>query len=146
MAGDFGALVGLASTRPGATILLHAWPHKTLRDRVDFVAQFRTDIKHISGQDNVVADALSRVTGGTQIDSILAEFPDLTRPAGVQCEVRHNTVHHIRATPGPPVTYRPRRLAPDRIATAKAEFDTMLQDGTARRSESSSSSALHIVL
>jgi hypothetical protein len=30
-----------------------------------FVAQFATDIKHISGQDNVVADALSRVESVT---------------------------------------------------------------------------------
>jgi cleavage and polyadenylation specificity factor subunit 1 len=28
---------------------------------LNFLAQFRTDIRHISGQDNVVADALSRV-------------------------------------------------------------------------------------
>jgi hypothetical protein len=27
---------------------------------------------------------------------------------GVQREVRHNTVHNIRTTPGPPVTRRPR--------------------------------------
>jgi hypothetical protein len=59
--------------------------------------------------------------------------------------VRHNTVHHFRTTPGPPVTCRPRRLAPDRLAIAKAEFDGMLRDGTARRSESSWSLALHIV-
>jgi hypothetical protein len=31
----------------------------------DFVAQFTTDFKHISGQDNVVADALSRVESVT---------------------------------------------------------------------------------
>jgi hypothetical protein len=36
----------------------------------------------------------------------------LTRPTGVQCEVRHNTVHHIRTTPDTPVTCRPRRPAP----------------------------------
>jgi hypothetical protein len=59
--------------------------------------------------------------------------------------VRHNTVHHIRTIPGPPVTCRPHRLAPDRLAIAKAEFDAMLREGTARRSESSWSSALHIV-
>jgi hypothetical protein len=33
----------------------------------------------------------------------------------------------------------------DRLAIAKAEFDTMLRDGRARRSESSWSIALHIV-
>jgi cleavage and polyadenylation specificity factor subunit 1 len=30
-------------------------------NHLDFVDQFTTDIKHISGQDNAVADALSRV-------------------------------------------------------------------------------------
>jgi cleavage and polyadenylation specificity factor subunit 1 len=30
-------------------------------NHLDFFAQFSTDVRHISGQDNVVADALSRV-------------------------------------------------------------------------------------
>jgi cleavage and polyadenylation specificity factor subunit 1 len=60
-------------------------------------------------------------------------------------EARHNTVHHIRTTPSPPVTCRPRRLAPDRLKIAKAEFDAMVRDGTVRPSESSWSSALHMV-
>jgi hypothetical protein len=89
--------------------------------------------------------SVKTVTGGTPIDSILAEFPDLTRPVGVQREIHHNTVHHIRTITDPPVTCRPRRLAPDRLPIAKAEFDPMLQDGTTRRSESTWSSALHIV-
>ncbi|PNF34364.1 hypothetical protein B7P43_G15490 [Cryptotermes secundus] len=84
-------------------------------------------------------------TGGTPIESLISEFPDLIRPARVQRKVRHSTVHHIRTIPGPPVTCRPRRLAPDRLAIAKSEFDVMLRDGTARRSESSWSSALHVV-
>ena len=71
--------------------------------------------------------------------------PDLTRPSGVPREVRHNTIHHIKTTPGPPVSCRPRRFAPDRLAIAKAEFDAMLKDGTARRSDGPWSSALHIV-
>jgi hypothetical protein len=57
--------------------------------------------------------------------------------------VRHNTVHHIRTAPGQPVTCRPRRLALERLAVAKAEFEAMVRDGTARRSESSWSSALN---
>jgi hypothetical protein len=85
------------------------------------------------------------ISGGSSVDTLLSEFPDLIRPTGVQFEVRHNTVHHIRTTAGPPVTCRPRRLAPDRLAIAKAEFDAMLRDGTARRTESSWSSAFHIV-
>jgi hypothetical protein len=68
----------------------------------------------------------------TSVDSLLTEFPDFIRPAGVQREVRHNIVHHNRTIHGPPVTCQLRRLAPDRLTIAKAEFDTMLRDGTAR--------------
>jgi hypothetical protein len=81
----------------------------------------------------------------TSVDSILSEFPELIRPAGVQHKVRHTTVHHIRTTPGPPVTCRPSRLVPDKMQIAKAEFDAMVYEGSARPSESSWSSALHIV-
>ena len=78
-------------------------------------------------------------------NSILAEFPALTRPAGTVREVRHSTVHYIKTTPGPPVSSRPRRLAPDRLVLAKAEFDAMLSEGTARRSGGPWSSPLHMV-
>jgi hypothetical protein len=60
------------------------------------------------------------ISGGSSVDTLLSEFPDLIRPTGVQREVRHSTVHHIRTTPGPPVTCRPRRLAPHGLAIAKA--------------------------
>ena len=78
-------------------------------------------------------------------DSPLEEFPELIKPTGIHGKVRHNTSHHIRTTPGPPVAFRPRRLAPDRLAAAKAEFNAMLQDGKARRPEGQRSSALHLV-
>jgi cleavage and polyadenylation specificity factor subunit 1 len=85
------------------------------------------------------------IAGGTPPDELLEEFPGLTKPTGSHREVRHNTTHHIRTTSGPPVACRPRRLAPDRLAVAKAEFDAMLKDGTARRAEGPWSSALHLV-
>jgi len=37
--------------------------------------------------------------------------------------------------PSPPVACRPCHLAPDRLAVAKAEFNAMLQDSTARCAE-----------
>jgi hypothetical protein len=86
-----------------------------------------------------------KTIGGTApADDLFSEFPDLTRPSGVLREVRHNTVHHINTTTGPPVFCRPRRLAPDRLTIAKAEF-VMLKDGMSRRSDSSCSSALHLI-
>jgi len=85
------------------------------------------------------------IAGCTPTDSLLEEFPELTNPTGIHREVRYNTTHHIRTTPSPPVARRPRRLAPDRMAVAKAEFDAMLRDGTARCAEDPWSSLLHLV-
>jgi hypothetical protein len=82
---------------------------------------------------------------GFTVDPLLTELPDLIRPSVVQRDVRHSTVHHIRTTPGPPVTCRPRRLAPDRLTIARTEFDAMVRDGTPRPSKSPWSSALHLV-
>lgn len=75
---------------------------------------------------------------------ILQEFPDITRPHGIHRTPKHNTVHHIRTTSGPPVSCSPRRLAPDKLKIAKGEFEAMLQCGTCRLSESPWSSPLHL--
>jgi hypothetical protein len=80
---------------------------------------------------SMLIPSVKTIIGDTPINCLLAEFLDLTHPAIVQREVRHNTVHHIWTTPGPPVTCRPRRLAPDWLTIAKAEFEAMLRDGTA---------------
>jgi cleavage and polyadenylation specificity factor subunit 1 len=85
------------------------------------------------------------IAGGMPPDSLLEEFPELTKPTGSHREVRHNTMHHIHTTPGPPVACRPRRLDSERLAGAKAEFNAMLQDGTTRRAEGPRSSAHHLV-
>eukprot|EP00795_Rhopilema_esculentum_P001946 gene1946-biopygen11069 len=76
--------------------------------------------------------------------ALLKKFPALARPCYKESAVKHTVTHHIR-TNGPPVYCRPRRLAPDRLAVAKAEFDNMLQLGIIRPSESSWSSQLHMV-
>jgi hypothetical protein len=57
----------------------------------------------------------------------------------VTCGTKQHT------TPDPPVVCRPCRLAPDRLAVAKSEFEAMLLDGTARHAEGPGSSAHHFV-
>jgi cleavage and polyadenylation specificity factor subunit 1 len=89
--------------------------------------------------------SVKTIGGGAPVDDLIAEFPELTRPSGIPRKARHNTLHHIRTTPGSPVTCRPRRLAPGQFAIAKVEFYATLRDGMTRRSESSWSSALHLV-
>lgn len=83
-------------------------------------------------------------TGDTRFHDILSKFPTITRPSGTPVVPKHNTIHHIRTTPGPPISCTPRRLAPDKLKIARQEFDLMLSNGTARPSESPWASPLHL--
>jgi hypothetical protein len=105
-------------------------------------------VTSLSTSDHIASPSVPsvKVIGADTIpDSLLEKFPALTRHTGIHREVRHNTAHYIRNTHGPPVACRPRRLAPDRLAVAKAEFDAMLRDGRARHAEGPWSSALQLV-
>jgi len=85
------------------------------------------------------------IAGDTPSGRLLEELPGLTKPAGSHREVQHNTSHQIRTTPGPPVSCRSRRPAPDRLVIAKAVFDAMLREVTARRAEGLCSPAFYLV-
>ena len=69
----------------------------------------------------------------TPMDEVLQEFPNFTHPTGQPWDIRHSTIHYIRTTSGPPVSYHPRRLAPDGFKIAKAVFDFILREGTAQK-------------
>lgn len=84
------------------------------------------------------------VASTSPYDTLLREYPGITHPVYTQTAVRHNITHHITTT-GPPVAARPRRLAPDRLQVAKAEFDHMLELGIIQPSCSNWSSPLHMV-
>lgn len=75
---------------------------------------------------------------------ILSEYPDITRPPGIERQIKHTTVHYIHTTEGPPISCRPRRLGPSKLAAAKKEFADMMSCGTARPSTSPWSSPLHL--
>lgn len=77
---------------------------------------------------------------------VLAEFPEITRPPGLPRIIKHDTVHFIKTTDGPPISCRSRRLAPEKLISAKKEFEDMVQTGTARPSKSPWSSPLHMTL
>ena len=59
--------------------------------------------------------------------------------------MKHGVEHHI-VTEGPPIYARTRRLNPERLAVARAEFANMERLGIIRRSDSPWASPLHIVL
>ncbi|XP_046685430.1 uncharacterized protein LOC124371162 [Homalodisca vitripennis] len=52
--------------------------------------------------------SVKTLTESSLFHAVLAEFPTLTRPAGTPREVKHNTLHFIKTTPGPPISCRPR--------------------------------------
>jgi hypothetical protein len=85
------------------------------------------------------------VSDGNQakIQTLLQKYADLVQPPDFCKQPLHATVHHIE-TNGPPVNSRPRRLHPDKLAMAKAEFDKMEDMGIVRRSNSNWASPLHM--
>ncbi|XP_063371456.1 uncharacterized protein LOC134659697 [Cydia amplana] len=88
--------------------------------------------------------SVKAIVAESPFSKILLEFPDILRPPGLPRIVKHSTVHHIITTEGPPVSCRPRRLAPQKLQAAKKEFDDMLKCGTARLSSSPWASPLHM--
>ncbi|GFX04297.1 transposon Ty3-I Gag-Pol polyprotein [Trichonephila clavipes] len=75
---------------------------------------------------------------------LLLKYPELTKLPDINQPVKHNTMHFIN-TKGPPVAAKPRRLAPDRLKIAKAEFQHMIQLNHIRLSKSAYASPLHMV-
>ncbi|CAE1258975.1 unnamed protein product [Acanthosepion pharaonis] len=74
---------------------------------------------------------------------LLQKFESITKPAFHKDSLPHNITHHI-STSGP-VHSRPRRLAPEKLSLAKAEFTQMMELGIIRPSKSNWASPLHLV-
>ncbi|GFV60662.1 transposon Ty3-I Gag-Pol polyprotein [Trichonephila clavipes] len=66
---------------------------------------------------------------------LLLKYPELTKLPDINQPVKHNTMHFIN-TKGRPVAAKPRRLAPDRLKIAKAEFQHMIKLNHIRPSKS----------
>lgn len=73
---------------------------------------------------------------------LLREFADLTR---ISTKSINSEVFHRIETTGQPTFSRPRRLNPQKLAVAKAEFEYMVKEGICSPSSSCWSSPLHMV-
>lgn len=78
------------------------------------------------------------------IRNLVASFPKVFNSDLAKQQHNHGVQHHIQ-TEGPPVFAHARRLPPDRLAVAKAEFRKMEKAGIIRRSHSPWASPLHMV-
>ena len=76
--------------------------------------------------------------------NLLKKYTEITVPSFNKQSLSHDVTHHI-VTTGPPVHARPRRLPPDKLKIAKAEFDQMLSLGVIQPSKSNWASPLHLV-
>ncbi|XP_026328783.1 uncharacterized protein LOC113236802 [Hyposmocoma kahamanoa] len=85
---------------------------------------------------NVSQLSVKAVVSDNKFARLLLDFPEITKPPGLPRVVKHNTLHYIKTTDGPPVSCRPRRLAPQKLADAKKEIVKMVRSGTARPSDS----------
>lgn len=89
--------------------------------------------------------SIKTINTSSPYHNLLQEFKEITRPSGTPANILHNTQHYIKTTPGPPVSCRPRRLAPGKLKAAKKEFEALLNLGIVQPSSSPWSSPLHLV-
>uniref|UniRef100_A0A8C5DEF6 Gypsy retrotransposon integrase-like protein 1 n=1 Tax=Gouania willdenowi TaxID=441366 RepID=A0A8C5DEF6_GOUWI len=96
-------------------------------------------------RDEGTYDGLSSsLSEGDMYQKLLGEFPSLTQPTFAATTAKHGVEHHIE-TKGPPIHARARRLNPERLTIARAEFANMERLGIIRRSDSPWASPLHMV-
>jgi cleavage and polyadenylation specificity factor subunit 1 len=78
------------------------------------------------------------------VRTLLASFPSIFGDGKGTPRPRHG-VHHFVESSGQPVFAKARRLDPDKLKIAEAEFRSLEAAGTVRRSNSPWSSPLHMV-
>jgi Reverse transcriptase (RNA-dependent DNA polymerase) len=95
-----------------------------------------------AGKYSPLVAALHQLSGEAR--ALLAEFPGVLPEPGKHGTPLHGITHPIETT-GRPVFAKVRRLDPEKLSCAKAEFAKLEAAGIIRRSSSSWSSALHLV-
>ena len=118
---DFLAKFYLAPNHRDGTLI-------DLRDYSVLKANFETEsepirINHVSQANDPLYQMLDQ------------KYPNLSNPTFRVKEVDHGVLHYI-PTEGPPVQSRARKLAPEKLAVAKAELDKLVELGVCERGKS----------
>jgi len=90
---------------------------------------------------------LSAVRTGTSnnvYEQLLSNYPKIMDPIFTTQVPTHSVEHHVITT-GPPVFSKPRRLSPQKLKDAKAEFRKLEEMGIIKPSSSQWASPLHMV-
>ena len=127
----------------GVDFLIHYSLLVDLRSRC--LRDMRTGLAIPASLSSITPLSLNRVDAvHNDYIKLLGQFPELTRPTTKGETGKHGIIHKI-VTKGHLVLVRPRRLAPDKLVTAKRGFDNMIKLGVIKPSDSEWSSALHMV-
>jgi transposase InsO family protein len=89
--------------------------------------------------------AVTEISQGSEFYTLLKEYPEITKPAGIDRKVKHNTVHYIITKDEPPKTCKVRPLNPKNHAEVKKQYEALLASGTVKRSKSNWSAGLVVV-
>ena len=73
---------------------------------------------------------------------LLDSYPTILTPSFTTKQPSHGVKHHIPTGDGPPVQSRARRLAPEKLAIAKAEIEKLCKLGVCKRAKSEWTSPL----
>jgi hypothetical protein len=79
------------------------------------------------------------------VKTLLKKFPSILCTGDVKPAPNHGVEHHIHTGSHPPVIAKSRRLDPQRLQIAKAEFKRLESAGIVRRTKSPWASPLHMV-
>jgi len=86
---------------------------------------------------------ISRVDRNSECHQLMRDFPGLTQSLRSLATEKHGVYHYIQ-TSGPPVAQRFRRLTPEKLRAAKAEFAYLMEQGVCRPFRSAWASPLHM--
>ena len=116
----------------GADFLIHYSLLVNLKCRC--LTDMRTGLAIPATLSSIKPLSLNRVdTIQNDYTKLLGQFPELTRLTTKGEPIKHSITHKI-VTNDHPVA-RPRRLAPDKLVTAKREFDDMIKLGIIKPSD-----------
>jgi len=142
---DFKVTFIVAKTKAilGADFLTKYGLHLDMRNRllIDPLTTVSANLSFANAKEIGI-----RVSSAGNIKSFIADFfPDVLKAPDYSClPLKIKEVHKIE-TQGQPVFSRPRPLSPDKLETAKKEFDALLKLGIVRPSNSPWASPLHMV-
>jgi Reverse transcriptase (RNA-dependent DNA polymerase) len=113
---------------------------------VDFLARHKllVDAPPLNAADRRTTFLAAVSAFSSAIRSLLAAFPSIISDGASKLQPCHG-VEHMVETAGQPVCAKARRLDPDKLKAAEAEFPALEAAGIVRRSDSAWSFPLHMV-